>query len=38
MNRSEFRKFGLKVAELVATMRPAPAAGLQVRRADLAAE
>lgn len=23
MNRSEFRKFGLKVAELVATMRPA---------------
>ncbi|MCC6007320.1 MAG: DUF3833 domain-containing protein [Rhodobacteraceae bacterium] len=24
MNRSEFRKFGIKVAELVATMRPAP--------------
>jgi len=24
MNRSEFRKFGLKVAELVATLRPAP--------------
>jgi len=24
MNRSEMRKFGLKVAELVATMRPAP--------------
>ena len=23
MNRSEFRKFGIKVAELVATMRPA---------------
>ncbi|PWR01819.1 DUF3833 domain-containing protein [Meridianimarinicoccus roseus] len=26
INRSEFRKFGLKVAELVATMRPAEAA------------
>ena len=25
MNRSELRKFGIKVAELVATMRPAPA-------------
>lgn len=25
MNRSEMRKFGLKVAELIATMRPAPA-------------
>jgi hypothetical protein len=25
MNRSQFRKFGLKVAELIATMRPAPA-------------
>lgn len=25
MNRSQFRKFGIKVAELVATMRPAPA-------------
>lgn len=25
INRSQFRKFGLKVAELVATMRPAPA-------------
>jgi Protein of unknown function (DUF3833) len=24
MNRSQFRKFGFKVAELVATMRPAP--------------
>lgn len=24
MNRSEMRKFGLKVAELIATMRPAP--------------
>ena len=26
MNRSQFRKFGIKVAELVATMRPAPEA------------
>lgn len=26
MNRSQFFKFGIKVAELVATMRPAPAA------------
>lgn len=26
MNRSQFRKFGIKVAELVATMRPMPAA------------
>jgi hypothetical protein len=26
MNKSEMRKFGLKVAELVATMRPDPAA------------
>ena len=26
MNRSQFRKFGIKVAELVATLRPAPAA------------
>jgi hypothetical protein len=25
MNRSQFRKFGIKVAELVATLRPAPA-------------
>jgi hypothetical protein len=24
MNRSQFRKFGIKVAELVATMRPMP--------------
>jgi hypothetical protein len=24
VNRSQFRKFGIKVAELVATMRPAP--------------
>ena len=27
VNRSQFRKFGFKVAELVATMRPADAAG-----------
>jgi hypothetical protein len=38
MNRSEFRKFGIKVAELVATMRPAPAAAIRAVRADLAAE
>ena len=38
MNRSEFRKFGIKVAELVATMRPAPAALARETRADLAAE
>jgi hypothetical protein len=25
MNRSQFRKFGIKVAELVATMRPVAA-------------
>ncbi|WP_296418898.1 DUF3833 family protein [Pseudooctadecabacter sp.] len=29
MNRSQFRKFGIKVAELVATMRPKHAANLQ---------
>lgn len=29
MNRSQFRKFGIKVAELVATMRPKTAANLQ---------
>ncbi|MGL4239012.1 DUF3833 domain-containing protein [Tabrizicola sp.] len=29
MNRSQFRKFGFKVAELVATMRPVPAAAAQ---------
>ena len=29
MNRSQFRKFGIKVAELVATMRPAPAQAAQ---------
>ncbi|MCG7521156.1 DUF3833 domain-containing protein [Ruegeria sp. Ofav3-42] len=31
MNRSEMRKFGIKVAELVATMRPAP----EVKKAHL---
>jgi hypothetical protein len=35
MNRSQFRKFGIKVAELVATMRPAAAA---VQARQLAAE
>jgi hypothetical protein len=34
INRSQFRKFGIKVAELVATMRRVPAAEM---RADLAA-
>lgn len=34
INRSQFRKFGIKVAELVATMRRVPAAS---QRADLAA-
>jgi hypothetical protein len=29
MNRSQFRKFGIKMAELVATMRPIPAAAQQ---------
>ena len=29
MNRSQFRKFGIKVGELVATMRPDPAAAEQ---------
>ena len=38
INRSQFRKFGIKVAELVATMRPAPAAAARETRADLAAE
>ena len=38
MNRSQFRKFGIKVAELVATMRPAPAAATRETRADMAAE
>ena len=38
MNRSEFRKFGFKVAELVATMRPVPAAQSGEFRSDMAAE
>jgi hypothetical protein len=38
MNRSEFRKFGFKVAELVATMRPVPAAQSGELRSDMAAE
>jgi Protein of unknown function (DUF3833) len=38
MNRSQFFKFGIKVAELVATMRPAPASALREARTDLAAE
>jgi hypothetical protein len=38
MNRSQFRKFGIKLAELVATMRPAPAAQIRETRTDLAAE
>ncbi|MEM6373113.1 MAG: DUF3833 family protein [Pseudomonadota bacterium] len=29
VNRSQFRKYGIKVAELVATMRPAPASELK---------
>ncbi|MEM0936899.1 MAG: DUF3833 domain-containing protein [Pseudomonadota bacterium] len=29
MNRSQFRKFGIKVAELVATMRPSPSKAAQ---------
>ncbi len=29
MNRSQFRKFGIKVAELVATMRPMPVASVK---------
>jgi hypothetical protein len=38
MNRSQFRKFGITVAELVATMRPMPAVQSAETRADLAAE
>lgn len=38
MNRSEFRKFGLKVAELVATIRPAPAAASKTEPDRMAAE
>ena len=38
MNRSQFRKFGIKVAELVATMRPAQAVLTLREPAALAAE
>lgn len=38
INRSQFRKFGIKVAELVATMRPATASQSGEVRADMAAE
>lgn len=38
INRSQFRKFGIKVAELVATMRPVPAVQSGETRADMAAE
>ncbi|MDP3194088.1 DUF3833 domain-containing protein [Tabrizicola sp.] len=34
MNRSQFRKFGIKVAELVATMRPVPAQARQLAAAE----
>jgi hypothetical protein len=34
MNRSQFRKFGIKVAELVATMRPVPAEARQLAAAE----
>lgn len=34
MNRSQFRKFGVVVAELVATLRPAPMAQAMVRAAE----
>jgi hypothetical protein len=34
MNRSQFRKFGIKVAELVATMRPVPAEQRQLAAAE----
>lgn len=37
INRSQFRKFGIKVAELVATMRPAGAQAVEAP-ADMAAE
>lgn len=37
INRSQFRKFGIKVAELVATMRPAGTQALE-RPVDMAAE
>lgn len=38
MNRSQFRKFGFKVAELVATMRPAPNSAVQTPHMSQAAE
>jgi hypothetical protein len=38
MNRSQFRKFGIKVAELVATMRPVAQVQSREARADMAAE
>ncbi len=34
MNRSQFRKFGIKVAELVATMRQVPATATDTRSQD----
>jgi hypothetical protein len=34
INRSQFRKFGIKVAELVATMRPVPAEAHQLAAAE----
>lgn len=34
MNRSQFRKFGIKVAELVATMRPVPHEARQLAAAE----
>jgi hypothetical protein len=34
INRSQFRKFGIKVAELVATMRPVPADAHQLAAAE----
>lgn len=34
MNRSQFRKFGIKVAELVATMRPLPVEARQLAAAE----
>ncbi len=34
MNRSQFRKFGIKVAELVATMRPVPVEVRQLAAAE----
>jgi hypothetical protein len=34
MNRSQFRKFGIKVAELVATMRPVQIEARQLAAAE----